>query len=202
MSARWLTWVPAMLLAGLAALTWWLDQTVQPMDSEREKASLDDPDFVVDKLEATRMNLDGTQRYSVIATKMVHYPTDNSAVLDQPRLIHFDPHNAPVSIRANQGILSSNGENAYFSGDVQVKRAAFGTNPEMALYTSFLHVIPDKDEAKTDRAVTMTSGNSTLKGVGLELNNKTHEMKLLSDVKGQIETPAKSHRALPWEHKR
>ncbi|MEO8629660.1 MAG: LPS export ABC transporter periplasmic protein LptC [Betaproteobacteria bacterium] len=191
-----------MLLAGLATLTWWLDQTVQPLDSEREKASKDDPDFVVDKLEATRMNLDGTQRYSVIATKMVHYPGDNSAVLDQPHLIHFDPNTAPVSIRANQGVLSSNGENAYFSGDVQVKRAPYGKNPELSLYTSFLHVIPDRDEAKTDRAVTITSGNSTLKGVGLELNNKTHEMKLLSDVKGQIETPAKSRRPLPWEHKR
>ena len=202
MRDRWLTWVPALLLAALAALTWWLDQTVQAVGPDQNKGNAGDPDFVVDNLQATRMNVDGTQRYAVIASRMVHYPGDNSAVLDRPRLIHFDPNRAPVSIQANQGILSGNGENAYFSGDVQVKRSPFGTTPEMALFTSFLHVIPDKDLAKTDREVTMTSGNSTLKSVGLEFNNKTQEMRLLSNVKGELETPSKQRNALPWQRKR
>ena len=81
------------------------------------------------------MNDDGARRYAIIAKKMVHYPGDNSAVLDYP---HADPlrsaETAPVSIRANQGVLSSNGENAYFTGDVQVRRAAYGDSAEMALY--------------------------------------------------------------------
>ena len=54
------------------------------------------------------------------------------------------------------------------------------------MYTSFLHVIPDKDLVKTDREVTLVSGNSTVKSVGLEFNNKTRELKLLSNVKGQL----------------
>lgn len=201
MRDRWLTWVPALLLASLAALTWWLDQKVQPLGPAREGAP-NDPDFMVDKFEATRMTEDGQQRYSVVATKMTHYPADNSAVLDHPQLIHFDPKRAPVSIRANQGVLSSNGENAYFTGDVQVKGEAYGDTPEMALYTSFLHVIPDKDLVKTDRDVTLTSGNSTVKAVGLEFNNKTRTLNLLSKVKGSYATPAKDRGAMPWERRR
>ena len=85
---------------------------------------------------------------------------------------------------------------------MQVKRSPFGTTAEMALFTSFLHVIPDKDLAQTDREVTMTSGNSTLKSVGLEFNNKTQEMRLLSNVKGELETPSKQRNPLPWKHKR
>jgi len=201
MRDRWLAWVPALLLAALAALTWWLDQKVQPLGPARDGARTD-PDFMVDNFEATRMNEDGRQRYAVIAKSMVHYPGDNSAVLDHPQLIHFDPKRAPVSIRANQGVLSSNGENAYFTGDVQVRGEAYGENPEMTLFTSFLHVIPDKDLVKTDREVTMTSGNSTVKAVGLEFNNKTRELKLLSNVKGQLETPSKDRCAMPWDRKR
>jgi lipopolysaccharide export system protein LptC len=202
MKIRWMAWVPAFLMAGLAGLTWWLDQVVQPIAAPKEPGSRNDPDFVVDNFQATRMNVDGTQRYSVIADRMVHYVGDNTAVLTRPRLTSFDRDKGPVSIRANEGTMENNGENAYFKGDVQVKRAAYGNNAEMALYTSYLHVIPDKDLVKTDRDVTLVSGNSTLKSVGLEFNNKTRELRLLSNVKGQFETPEKDTRPLPWDRKR
>ncbi len=201
MRDRWRAWVPALLLSLLAALTWWLDQKVQPV-GPHDGASNADPDFVAENFEAKRMNEDGSERYSVIAKKMVHYPADNSAVLEAPRLTHFDPDKAPVSIRANQGVVSSNGDTVDFRGDVQVRRAPFGEDPEMTLSTSFLHVVPDKDLVETSLEVTLTHGNSTVKSVGLEFNNKTRELKLLSNVKGQLQTPAKGGRALPWSHKR
>jgi lipopolysaccharide export system protein LptC len=200
MKDRWRAWVPALLLSLLAALTWWLDQKVQPL-GPHDAASSADPDFVAENFEAKRMNEDGSERYSVIARKMVHYPVDNSAVLDEPRLTHFDPDKGPVSIRANQGVVSSNGETVDFRGDVLVRRAAFGEDPEMTLSTSFLHVVPDKDLVETTHEVTLTHGNSTVKSVGLEFNNKTRQLQLLSNVKGQLQTPRKGGQPLPWSHK-
>jgi lipopolysaccharide export system protein LptC len=198
---RWRAWVPALLLSLLAALTWWLDQKVQPV-GPHEGASATEPDFVAENFEAKRMNEDGTERYSVIAKKMEHYPVDNSAILEEPRLTHFDPDKGPVSIRANRGMVSSNGETVDFRDAVQVRRAPFGGDPEMTLTTSFLHVVPDKDLVSTDREVTLTHGNSTVKSVGLEFNNKTRQLKLLSNVKGQLQTPQKDGRpALPFGRK-
>jgi lipopolysaccharide export system protein LptC len=199
---RWRAWVPALLLSLLAALTWWLDQKVQPV-GPHDGGSSADPDFVAENFEAKRMNEDGSERYSVVAKKMEHYPVDNSAVLEEPRLTHFDPDKGPVSIRANSGVVSSNGETVDFRDAVQVRRAPFGGDPEMTLTTSFLHVIPDKDLVLTDREVTLTHGNSTLKSVGLEFNNKTRQLKLLSNVKGQLQTPQKDGRgALPFARRR
>lgn len=201
MKDRWRAWVPALLLSLLAALTWWLDQKVQPV-GPHDAGSIADPDFVAENFEAKRMNEDGTERYSVIAKKMEHYPVDNSAVLEEPRLTHFDPDKGPVSIRANRGVVSSNGETVDFLDAVQVRRAPFGGDPEMTLTTSFLHVIPDKDLVLTDREVTLTHGNSTVKSVGLEFNNKTRQLKLLSNVKGQLQTPQKDGRGgLPFGRK-
>jgi len=51
---RWRAWVPALLLAALAALTWWLDQKVQPISQAKENASGNDPDVVVENFEAVR----------------------------------------------------------------------------------------------------------------------------------------------------
>jgi lipopolysaccharide export system protein LptC len=201
MKVRWLAWTPVLLLAGLAGLTYWLDQKVQPLRG-RDGGSADEPDFVVDDFVATRMSLSGVPSYAVRAKRMVHYPEDNSARLENPELTHFDQDKAPVSIRADQGVLDQNGKSADFTGNVQVRRAAYGDNPELALYTTYLHVIPEEEIARTDREVKIVSGNSTLEAVGLEFNNKTRMLNLLSKVKGTYATPDKAHAAMPWQRRR
>ena len=201
MKDRWLAYVPMLLLAGLALLTYWLDQRVQPGGNARGGDTGRAPDYIVDNFTATRMNLDGTPRYAVAAKRMLHYPDDNSALLEHPELSHFDPQRAPVTIRADEGSLSANGEEAIFNGNVLVRRHAFADNPEMTLTTSRLQVIPNKDVAKTDREVRLTSGNSTLTSVGLEFNNATRTVKLLSKVNGTFETPKKGV-PLPWDRRR
>jgi lipopolysaccharide export system protein LptC len=201
MKDRWLAWVPVLLLAALAGLTYWLDQKVQPQRG-RDGGSGGEPDFMVDAFTATRMSVDGRPSYEVRAKRMVHFPEENSARLDAPRLTHFPLGKAPVSIRADSGVLDKNGENAYFSGNVEVRRDAFEDSPEMAMFTDYLHVIPELEIAKTDRPVTMVSGDSRLQAVGLELNNKTRTLKLLSKVKGTYATPPKGAPAIPWERRR
>jgi lipopolysaccharide export system protein LptC len=202
MKDRWLGYVPAALLAALAGLTYWLDQQVQPMPPGRTGEGKS-PDFLVEDLVATRMKTDGSPRYAVKAKKLVHYPADNSADLEYPDVTHFEPGQAPVTIKANRGQISNNGENVYLRGAVEIKRLAYADQPEMSLQTSFLHVIPDQDLVKTDRAVTLTRGNSTLESVGLEFNNATRTLNLLSEVTGTFETPAKGAAvALPWERRR
>jgi lipopolysaccharide export system protein LptC len=201
MKDRYLAWVPVLLLAALAGLTYWLDQKVRPERGSDVK-SQGQPDFVVDDFVATRMALDGTPSYAVRAKRMEHYLEEDSSRLDQPELTHFDPQKAPVSIRADQGLLDKHAENAYFQGHVEVRRQAYADNPEMALYTSYLHVIPELQIAETDKEVKVVSGKNTVEAVGLEFNNKTHTVNLKSRVKGTYATPPKDRRAMPWERRR
>ena len=53
-------------------------------------------------------------------------------------------------------------------------------------------MIPDKDLAKTDKPVRMVEGNSTASSVGLEFNNVTREIKLLSEVKASYAMPRRA----------
>ncbi|MCC7547326.1 MAG: LPS export ABC transporter periplasmic protein LptC [Burkholderiales bacterium] len=200
MKDRWLAYAPILLLAGLAGLSYWLDQRVQPVQDGTASAGRDRPDFIVDEVHATRMDLSGHPRYVLHAKRMTHYRAgDTQAVLDAPTLTHFDENRVPLTIRANEGRLSSDGDHAYFIGDVVVKQPASHEREEMTMLTSFLHVIPDANLAKTDKAVTLIKGNSTVKSVGLEFNNETRTVKLLSNVRGTLETPAKA--ALPWDRR-
>ena len=191
MNDRLITWSPLILLALLASLSFWLDRKVQPQAHLPDGSTRHDPDFIIDGFSAVKMNPDGTRRYALAAKRMVHYPDDNSTELELPRLIYFDYQRAPVTIRSETAEVEQGGDDVFFRGDVQIIRAAYEHNAELGVFTSFLHVIPEQDLAKTDKPVRMVEGISTASSVGLEFNSVTREIKLLSQVKASYETPPK-----------
>ncbi len=192
MNDRLVTWSPLILLALLASMSFWLDHKVQPQARRPDGSTRHDPDFMIEGFSAVKMNPDGTRRYALAAKNLIHYPDDNSTELTLPRLVYFDYERAPVTVRSETAESMQGGDNVYFHGNVQIIRSAFGTNAELGIFTSYLHVIPDKDLAKTDKPVRMVEGPSTANSVGLEFNNATHEIKLLSEVKASYAAPKRS----------
>ncbi len=194
MNDRLITWSPLLLLALLATMSFWLDRKVQPPAHRADGSTRHDPDFIVEGFSAVKMNPDGTRRYALTAKRMVHFPDDNSTHLELPRLVYFDYQRAPVTIRSETAEGVQGGDNVFFRGDVQIIRSAFANNAELGVFTSFLQVIPDQDLAKTDKPVRMVQGSSTASSVGLEFNNVTRELKLLSEVKASYAIPKRSVR--------
>lgn len=194
MTDRLVTWSPLILIALLAALTFWLDQKVQSPARLPDGSSRHDPDFIIEGFAAVQMNPDGSRRYALSAKRMVHYPDDDSTDLELPKLVYFDYQRAPVTVRSDTARTTQGGDDVFFEGDVQVVRSAYETNPELGIFTSFLHVIPDQDLAKTDRLVRMVEGKSTASSVGLEFDNRTRQIRLLSEAKVSYETPKRSNR--------
>jgi len=88
--------------------------------------------------------------------------------------------------------VSSDGENIYFHDNVVITRASYSNRSELNMRTSYLHVIPDDNIARTDRPVTITDANTTVEAVGLELNSETQVLRLLSRVKGTYHDREKS----------
>jgi lipopolysaccharide export system protein LptC len=89
-----------------------------------------------------------------------------------------------VTVTASEAAVSSNGDHVYFQDDVRVTRAAHAGASELVMSTTFLHVVPEQHIARTDRAVSITDATTTVSAVGLEMNNKTRVIKLLSNVRG------------------
>ncbi len=56
--------------------------------------------------------------------------------------------------------------------------------------TEYLHVVPDKETASTDKAVTIEEPRGTIHSVGLQLDNKTKTLKLNSAVRGTLQPQA------------
>jgi lipopolysaccharide export system protein LptC len=146
-----------------------------------------DPDYIVDNFTVTRIGPDGIVRYKLNARRMQHYPDDDTTVLDAPNFVNYRAGGVTVTARSKTATVSSNGENAYLSDDVRLTRSAYGKHSELTMLTTWLHVIPDGGFAKTDKPVRITDASTVITSDGLEFNNETRILKLLSNVRGRYE---------------
>ncbi len=192
--SRLTTAAPLLLVGMLAALTFWLDRFAQGPARDLLGPSRHDPDYIVEKLSGVRMGESGAASYSLSAAKMVHYPDDDTTLLTSPSFVSYESSNATVTITASEGVVSTKGDHVYFQDDVRVTRAALAGTSELVMRTSFLHVVPDHHIAMTDRSVTLSDDANTVTAVGLEMNNATRVIKLLSNVRGTYD-PGSSPRA-------
>lgn len=178
---------PLLLLTVLAGLTFWLDQAIQP-DAAAPEAGRQDPDYIVENVIAHRMDAEGRIKHTLRAERLTHYPHDDSTHLVAP---HFTSHasRTPMTITSRTARVSSGGEHVYFETDVRAVRAADAKRSEMVMETSFLHVTPDANTARTDRPVTITDANTVAHAIGLELNSETRIVKFLSRFRGTYHDP-------------
>ncbi|MDE2118241.1 MAG: LPS export ABC transporter periplasmic protein LptC [Betaproteobacteria bacterium] len=184
---EWSALLPLLLLL---AATYWLNQQVQPLPPKPDAGKRHDPDFIISKFSATTLNEQGVPHFLVSAQKMMHYPDDDSTHLDEPQLSSVNADRPPVYAFARQGEVSSKGDEIFLRDDVKLVRAASATQSEMTFTTTYLHVIPDRDLADTDRPVTMTDAHNIVHAVGMQFDNKARKMKLLAQVRSQHD-PAK-----------
>lgn len=178
-------WLPLLPLLGLLGATYWLNQQVQPDTVKPDSSARHDPDSIVENFSAIRLNEQGTPHFIMNAKKMLHYPDDDSTALEMPHLTLLAEDRPPLLATAKTGTISSKGDELFLQGDVEVLREAGAQQDELRLQTEYLHIIPDQDLVNSNRAVTIVDAHSTVNAIGLEMNNKTRTIKLLSKVRSE-----------------
>ena len=182
---------PLILMLALAGLTFWLERTVREEEGAHPSLRRHDPDYVVDNLAHTRFNMQGAVESTLAAAKMLHYPDDDSTDLVAPRMVQTKPNQPRVTLTADRGTLSQDGEEVFLYGNVLVVREAGPERPETRMRTSFMHVVQSHSVIRTDRHVVITEENRLLSGRGMEYRNDTKELFLREQVRGRFEPKKK-----------
>ncbi|OIQ88901.1 lipopolysaccharide-assembly, LptC-related [mine drainage metagenome] len=183
MHGRSTIWFPLALLALLAALTLWIDRTVQPPQPKPDGSSRHDPDYKVSNFTTTKSDLNGNPRFVLSATELTHYPDDDSAQMTRPRFTQYSYNKPYTQIQGQRGQVSSNGEDVYFMDHVKVVRAPTPTRGELTVLTEYLHLIPDQDIAVTDRPVSILQAPATvIRGSGMEYNKSARTLEVYGRV--------------------
>lgn len=185
LASRTRYWLQLLPLLGLLGATYWLNQQVQQGSAKLDSSKRHDPDAIMENFSAIKLNEWGVPRFIMAAKKMQHYPDDDSTVLEVPRLAILSAEHPAIRIIARQGIVSSKGDEVFMHNDVEVLREASAQQEELTLHTEYLHIIPGRDWADTDHAVTIVDAHNTVHATGLEMDNKARTLKLLSQVRSE-----------------
>ena len=186
-------WSPVLLLGGLAALSYWLDAQVQPPAPRRDGSARHDPDLFVEGVRVLKLDADGHPLQMLSARRAEHFPDDQTTDFSDVTLAETRQGKPPVKITANMATLTSDRENVYFKGQVRVVREATPATAKEAasgpltLTTEYLHVMPNQEIARTDKAVTITDPRGIINATGMEADSKAKTINFKSGVSGHME---------------
>jgi lipopolysaccharide export system protein LptC len=189
---RFVGWMPILLLAALAALTWWLDAQVQDGGARRDGNARHDPDLFAQGVRGVELDETGRAMQTLAAARARHYPDDDTVEFDDPRFLLAQPGRPAFSVKADKARVAGNRERAFFEGNVQATREAENGADgagAIALATDYLEVIPKQNRAVTDRPVTITEPRGIIRATGLVLDNEAKTATLRSEVRGTFSPP-------------
>lgn len=175
---------PAILLALLAGLSFWLQKAVEMETPKHDGKLRHDPDAIAENFVARRFDDQGRVKYRLTAPSLVHYPDDDTSLLVSPILTSLRPGAPPVTVMAKNAKVTAKGETVYLWEDVSVTRAATADHPAMVARMPDLTAQPDAGFAFTNSPVEITQGQSWVKGVGAQLDNNNATLVLQSQVTG------------------
>jgi lipopolysaccharide export system protein LptC len=177
---------PLGLMLSLALLTFYLERTVREDDSP-PALRRHDPDYLVTNFTTTTYNREGAAETIMSAAQMVHYPDDDTTELSSPRVVQAKPNEPRLTVRAERGQLSRDGDEIFLYGSVLLVREATADKPEARMTTEFLHILRERSLVRSDKPVKFVEGGRSLTGRGMEYNNESRELLLRHDVQARFE---------------
>lgn len=147
-----------------------------------------EPDYYLKNFVATTMSDDGKPSRRLAADSMVHFPDDDSATLDRPRLVLFTEHGRSWEITSASGRVNAGGESIDLRGEVRI--SAVGAEAEgnqVEILTSEMVIWPERQYAETGSAVQIRFAGGAVDAVGMHADFKQRRLELLAEVRGHYE---------------
>ena len=172
--------------------SFWLVQVMQGEDNTPGGSAGNEPDYIIDNFSWVRMSETGKPRYVISGERLTHHPVDNTALVDKPVVQSLTVEHPPMTMTAERALVSQNQNQIDLTGNVDIKRPAGAKSEPLRIRTEALTVLPDEDIVKTDKAIEMQLGASSVTGVGMLANNATQQVHL--GGRGQIIYPPRAPR--------
>lgn len=120
----------AVLVATIAVmfgLSLWLQMNfLKPTLPQNETVISHEPDYYIHKFTATGRDAN-VIAYVLEAKRLAHFPDDNTALLDEPRLVQYEQGTSSRTTSSDSGLVYENGTKILLQGNVQVTQGATDT---------------------------------------------------------------------------
>jgi lipopolysaccharide export system protein LptC len=143
-------------------------------------------DYYINGMQSTRFDAGGVRLYALNASRATHFPSDDHAELSNPDLLWYQVDQEPWGLTANSGTLHIAGDNTHellLRDNVELQTTLAKTG-RVLLETVSMTVLPEARQANSDAAVTLTTVDSRLRSIGMQLNLPDNHLTLLNQVRG------------------
>lgn len=179
------------LTAALALGSFWVLEVVRRSSGpDVTEANRNDPDYYIENFQFVRVSNAGQPEYSISGQRMTHYPVDDIHKVDQPVVKSLTPERPPMQATSKTATVDRINSKIHMYGEVHLDRAATAQRARLQLESEYLLLLTDQDIMQTDQPVTITQGQSVLKGKGMVANNATGELRLAGDVNVTYRPPS------------
>ncbi|WP_269631146.1 LPS export ABC transporter periplasmic protein LptC [Pelomonas sp. BJYL3] len=175
------TYLPLLILALLAAFTWWLvKSTPLPEDGSAQRVLRHEPDYQMQGFELQRFKPDGTLALQVRGREMRHYPDTDTLEIDGIELRALGKDGTLTVAQARQALSNADASEIRLQGDVLVRRYA-QAQPEnlpaqLEISGEFLQLNPPRELMSSHLPVTLRTGQGSFSVQSFEYDNLSGQL--------------------------
>jgi lipopolysaccharide export system protein LptC len=184
MITRGSLWLPLAILLLLAALSFWIERSVQ-IQSNGSLAARSEPEGIMENFDALRTDPEGNPHYRLSAKRLKHYTGSKRTELESPRFVQMDVQNGEVSAVARQADVSPDGNEVDLRGTVIIERAARPGQSAMTLRTEQLLVFPERDLLQAPAAVEIRDATLHIRAGAMQYDAKRRVINLTGRVQAR-----------------
>jgi len=175
---------PLAILLSLAALTFWLRQAIQLPEILPADKTQHVPDTIIEQFRAITLDVKGRPLHRLEAAKLLHFPDDDTIEILSPRLHYTEEDQPPLTMSAQRGTMTGEGDRIDLHEDVLVEQAAVADNPGWVAHMTHLTAYPNERRAESDAGFVFLQGAARLSGTAFRLDQGERTLKLLTGIRG------------------
>lgn len=125
---------------------WLQNALIEEEPEEQNYNQRHDPDYYIENFTATGLDKDGQRRFVIEAERMVHFPDDDTALLDNPHVIEYEIGFAPRHTYSDSGWMNSSGDEILLTGNVRIVVEADSRGPGGTMKAKRMRILLDKSK--------------------------------------------------------
>lgn len=186
------SYLPLLLMALLAAGTWWLVRNTPQAPGARAAAPPSQaPDYTMRGFAITRFAPDGQVALRIAGDMLRHYPATDRLEIDGVRIQATAPDGRTTDATARQAVANGDGSEIQLLGGAQVVSQLPG-GQVLEVKGEFLHAFLRFERLRSHRPVQVRHGGTEARAGGLDYDNLQRQLTLSGPVRIVVAPPGRA----------
>jgi lipopolysaccharide export system protein LptC len=184
-------YLPLLLMAVLAAGTWWLvKNTPQAPGPTPPRPPSQAPDYTMSGFSVTRFGPDGRVVIRIDGDQLRHFPDTDRLEIDGVRIVATGPDGRSTRATARQALAKGDASEVQLLGGAHVVSQLQGQDT-LDIRSEFLHAFVRFEQLRSHLPVQVRYGNSNIRAAGLDYDHAQGRLQLNGPVRLQLQPPGR-----------